>query len=58
VKRWSDCPDCEHRVDWALIVSCASVGIELGKSPGLMLREHLAHFHAHGHQVEPPEAQT
>jgi hypothetical protein len=39
----------EALLEPGLVESCASVGIEHGKSAGLMLREYINQFHAGGH---------
>lgn len=47
-------PACEECFDYihtpGLLEACASVGIEHGKSTGLMLREFIDAYHARRHQ--------
>lgn len=45
------CPECfDYLAQPGMIEAAASVGIEHGKSTGLMLREVTDDFHARGHQ--------
>jgi hypothetical protein len=59
--RLFDPRDCGECMSYAsdrgpmLIEACASVGIERGKSTGLMLREYLQGYHERGHQELPQE---
>ncbi len=48
---YPDCPEClEYLTQPGMVEAAASVGIERGKSTGLMLREVVEAFHARGHQ--------
>lgn len=45
------CPECfEKMTSPGLIEACASVGIEHGKSTGLMMREFIDRYHANRHK--------
>lgn len=52
------CPDCfEYMMRPGMIEAAASVGIEYGKSTGLMLRDVVNSYHARGHK-EPSRGET
>jgi hypothetical protein len=45
------CIECFEKMrEPGLVEACASVGIERGKSTGLMLKEYLDHYHAQRHE--------
>jgi hypothetical protein len=48
---WPACTECFEKMQTPYLVeAAASVGIESGKSTGLMIREYLDGYHARRHQ--------
>ena len=48
---WPMCVECsEKMMTPGLLEACASVGIEHGKSTGLMMRDYIDAFHANRHR--------